>query len=392
MHPTTQLLHTLYALPDAYGALAMPVYHCAAYEFATAEEMIPAFTGESTMPDYSRVTNPTVTHLEQRVARLKGARDVVAFASGMAAISNTFMALAAAGKNILTSQHVFGNTFALLHKTLSRMGIETRYADLTRPETLPALIDENTCCIYLEVMTNPQLEVADLRALAQLAHAAGIPLVADSTAIPFTHTQLHELGVDIEVVSSTKYLSGGGTSIGGLVIDYGTVAGFDRTMRHELLLNLGAYMTPHAAYMQTLGLETLAVRYARQAATTQALAERLASLPQVRAVNYVGLPSHPHHELARQQFGPTAGAMLTLDLENRAACFAMLNGLRLFRRATNLFDSRSLAIHPASTIFGNFSPEQRQAMDVRDTTVRLSIGLEEPDDLFQDLQQALQAL
>lgn len=389
MHPTTQALHTPYALPDAYGALAMPVYHCASYEFSTAEAMIPAFTGESDLPDYSRVTNPTVTHLEHRVRALTGARDVVAFSSGMAAISNLFLALAQQGKNIVTSRHVFGNTYALLQRTLARFGVETRYADLTDHEQVRSLIDEHTCCLYLEVLTNPQLEVPHLHALAQIAHAAGVPLVADSTAIPFTHTRLHELGVDIEVLSSTKYLSGGGTSIGGLLIDYGSIPELDHRLRQELLLNLGAYMTPHAAYMQTLGLETLAVRYARQAATAQQLAEWLEQQPQLRRVTYAGLPTHPQHELAREQFGHSYGAMLTFDLEHQAACFALLNRLHLFRRATNLFDSRSLAIHPHSTIFANCSDEERAAMHIDDTTIRLSIGLEEPSDLQADLLQAL---
>ncbi len=200
----------------------------------------------------------------------------------------------------------------------------------------------------------------------------------------------HALGVDIEIVSSTKYLSGGATSIGGLVIDYGTYEGFEKRMRSEMLLNLGAYMTPHAAYMQTLGLENLDARYRIQSANTQALAERLRELTAIRRVNYVGLPDNPYHDLARSQFGPTAGAMLTIDLADRDACFSFINNLRLIRRATNLFDNRSLAIHPASTIFGPFTDEQRRDIDILDTTIRLSIGLEDVDDLFDDIRQALQ--
>lgn len=157
-----------------------------------------------------------------------------------------------------------------------------------------------------------------------------------------------------------------------------------------MLLNLGAYMTPHAAYMQTLGLENLDARYRIQSANTQALAERLRELTAIRRVNYVGLPDNPYHDLARSQFGPTAGAMLTIDLADRDACFSFINNLRLIRRATNLFDNRSLAIHPASTIFGPFTDEQRRDIDILDTTIRLSIGLEDVDDLFDDIRQALQ--
>lgn len=389
MKRSTQAIHTPYALPDAYGALAMPVYHTAAYEFANANEMADAFCGRSQMPDYSRVTNPTVTYLEDRVRALTDAREVVAFSSGMAAITNTFLAIAAAGKNVVTSKHVFGNTFALLNKTLRRFGVEAKYVDLTRLDEVERAINDESCCIYLEILTNPHQEVADLRALAELAHRADIPLIADSTAIPFTETRLHDLGVDVEVVSSTKYLSGGGSSIGGLVIDYGTVPELPHTLRHELLLNVGAYMTPHAAYMQTLGLETLQVRYQRQAATTLALAQQLQGVSAIKRVNYVGLTDNAFHQLAQQQFGATAGAMLTIDLVDEAACYRFINRLQLIRRATNLFDNKSLAIHPYSTIFGNFTPEQRAATDILPTTIRLSIGLEAVEDLLADILQAL---
>ena len=188
-----------------------------------------------------------------------------------------------------------------------------------------------------------------------------------------------------------KYLSGGGTSIGGLVIDYGTVPQFSHRLRHEMLLNLGSYMTPHVAYMQTLGLETLHVRYQRQATSALALAQRLRGRSEIVEVNYVGLPDNPFYALAQRQFGPTAGAMLTIDLADREACFRFINRLQLIRRATNLFDNKTLAIHPASTIFGPFTDEQRRQMDIRDTTIRLSVGLEDVDDLMADLVQALQA-
>lgn len=374
---------------DAYGALSMPVYHTAAYEFDTAADMADAFTGRVIAPDYSRVMNPTVMYLEDKVKAITGSERVIAFNSGMAAICNTLMALAAAGKNIVTSRHMFGNTFALITNTLARFGVEPRLCDLTNTEEVERLVDGDTCCVFLEIITNPQHEVADLKALADVAHKRGVPLVADTTVIPFTEFRSHDFGVDIEVVSSTKYLSGGATSIGGLVIDYGTAEGFGGRMANEMLFNVGAYMTPHAAYMQSLGLETLDARYRVQARNTQLLAERLGTLRSVAAVNYTGLPSNRFYELARRQFGPTSGAMLTIDLSDREACFSFINRLKLMRRATNLFDSRSLAIHPASTIFGNFTAEERAAMDVYDTTVRLSIGLEDADDIFNDIKQAL---
>jgi O-acetylhomoserine (thiol)-lyase len=238
-------------------------------------------------------------------------------------------------------------------------------------------------------VTNPQLEVADLQAIAEIAHRKGVPVIADTTVIPFTETSFRDLGVDIEVVSSTKYISGGGTSLGGLVIDYGTFPQVNKRIKYDLLINLGAYMSPQVAYMQTLGLETLDVRYQRQAANALWLARALRQVEGICGVNYVGLEDNPYHELAVRQFGPTAGAMLTIDLASKDECFRFLNSLRLIHRATNLFDNRTLAIHPASTIFGLFPERQLEQMDVRQTTIRLSIGLEAPEDLLQDIEQAV---
>lgn len=389
MKKTTRAIHQPYKRRDAYDALSMPVYNAVAYEFDNAQLMSDVFCGRVSAPDYSRVGNPTVENLEQRVKGITGATDVVAFNSGMAAISAVFIALAQQGKNIVSSRHMFGNTYSLLTSTLKRFGVEARLCDLTNVEQVEQQLDDNTCCVYLEIMTNPQLEVVDIVALATLAHQRGIPLVADTTLIPFTEFSAKALGVDAEVVSSTKYISGGATSLGGLVIDYGTFQPLGRALRGELLFNFGAYMTPQAAYLQTVGLEVLDARYRIEAANALELAKQLQKLPQIKHVNYVGLPDNPYHELAKKQFGNTAGAMITIDLDSKEACFAMINKLKLIHRATNLFDNRTLAIHPASTIYGAFTDEQRSEMDVNDTTIRLSIGLEDVDDLLDDIKQAL---
>lgn len=388
MKPSTKAIHTAYQAPDAYGALSMPVYHTAAYEFADADIMADAFCGRIPLPDYSRVTNPTVIYFEKKVRELTEATAAYAFSSGMAAICNTLMCLAGTGKTIITSNHLFGNTWLLISKTLGRFGVKSKFIDLTDLEAVRREIDADTCCIYAEIISNPHQEVVDLKALSEIAHNAGIPLVADTTMIPFTRFSARELGVDIEVVSSTKYLSGGATTIGGLAMAYGDCAEFQEMMK-EMLLNLGAYMSPHAAYMQTLGLENLDARYTVEAANTLEIARRLRTIPSVKKVNYLGLEDNPFHELATKQFGGTYGAMLTIDLADRKACFEFLNRLKLVKRATNLFDNRSLAIHPASTIFGPFTEEERLALDIFDTTIRLSIGIEDVDDIFEDLKQAL---
>ena len=391
MKKQTLAIDTPFQKGDAYGALAMPVYHTLAYEFADADVMADAFCGRIEEPDYSRVMNPTVNYLELKVKAITGAERVTALSSGMAAISNTLISLVEQGKNVVSSRHMFGNTYSLLTTTLPRFGVTPHLCDLTNLNEVRAAVDENTCCIFLEIITNPQLEVADLRALAEIAHERNIPLVADTTVIPFTEFNAHALGVDIEVVSTTKYLSGGGTSLGGMVIDYGGFPEFTARIHSEMLFNLGAYMTPHAAYMQNLGLENLRARYELQVRNTLQLVNALREVPEIKRVNYVGLPDNPYYELAQRQFGKTAGCMFTIDLESKEACFRFINRLRLVRRATNLFDNRTLAIHPASTIFGPFSDEQRAAMDVLDTTIRISVGLEDMEDIIADIKQAVRA-
>ena len=390
MKKQTQAIHSRFQTKDAYGSLAMPVYHTAAYEFDNATEMADAFCGKTDAPDYSRVTNPTVTYFENKVKAMCNAHGVIAVSSGMAAISNTLICLTAAGKNIVTSRHLFGNTYSLIAGTMMRFGVKPHLTDLTNLKEVENAIDNDTACIFMEIITNPQMEVADIAALAEIAHKKGIPLVADTTMIPFTQFDAHSLGVDIEVVSSTKYLSGGATSIGGLVIDYGTTPNFTDRMRKELLMNLGAYMTPHVASMQNLGLETLDARYRVQADNALRVAQALKDVEQIKRVNYIGLEDNPFYELSRRQFGKTSGAMLTIDLDSQEACFDFINRLQVVRRATNLFDNKTLAIHPASTIFGNFTPRQRQKMDVLDTTIRLSIGLEAAEDIIEDIVRSVE--
>ncbi|MEA4918984.1 PLP-dependent transferase [Proteiniphilum sp.] len=399
------LLSTAYPKPDPYGALSMPVYHSLAYEFQTAEEMEAAFCGWTNEHTYSRITNPTVQHFEELVKSATGAYGVTALNSGMAAISNTLITLAWSGSNLVTSRHLFGNTYSFFVNTLNAFGMEVRFCDLTNMEEVANAIDEKTCGLFLEIITNPQMEVVDLAKLSKIVHDRGVPLIADTTIIPFSIFHAVDFGVDIEVIASTKYISGGATSLGGLIIDYGkfhnyrtpalkafesiSQSPFHTRLRKEVHRNLGAYMTPDAAYQQSLGLETLQLRFGRQAGSCKELAEKLQSLPDVRSVNYTGLPDNPFYEVSKRQFGDYPGAMLTFDLESKECCFSFMNRLKLIRRATNLFDNRSLIIHPASTIFGSFSAAQREMMNVKDTTIRLSVGLESVECLFEDICQAL---
>lgn len=391
---------------DPHGSLSIPVYNTLAYEFETAADMEAAFCGHTADHVYSRITNPTVQYFEDRVKTITDAFSVTALNSGMAAISNALLTLAYNGCNIVTSKHLFGNTYSFFANTLKPFGVEIRFCDITNPREVRAAIDENTCAVFLEIISNPQMEVADLSALSAVAHEKGVPLVADTTLIPFSVFRAGDFGVDIEIVASTKYVSCGGAGLGGLIVDYGAFdwsgspklnefarkfgkEAFTAKLRKEIHRNLGAYMTPQVAYLQALGLETLNVRYERQSRTCKELAERLAELPQIASVNYTGLPQNEYYELSVRQFGECPGAMLTFDLSSKEACYTVINRVKLIRRATNLFDNKSLIIHPASTIFGTFTPEQRAEMNVRDTTIRLSVGLESTDALFEDIRQAL---
>jgi O-acetylhomoserine (thiol)-lyase len=405
-YSNSKLLHTPYAKPDVYNALSMPVYQNAAFEFDSAEQMELAFTGKSADHTYSRITNPTVQYFEDRVKTITDAFSVTALNSGMAAISNAIITLAKSGSNIVTSRNLFGNTYSFFISTLAAYGVETRFCNLTNPDEVESHIDANTCAVYLEIISNPQMEVVDLKAISSIAKQNGVPIIADTTIIPFCAFKAKDFGVDIEIVSSTKYISGGATGLGGLILDYGNFdwlsspklhvmakefgkAAFTAKLRKEIHRNLGAYMTPQVAYMQTLGLETLSIRYERATTTCMQLVENLEKLPEIESINYTGLPSNKYVELSKAQFGERPGAMFTFNLVSRDACFMFMNKLKLIRRATNLFDNKTLAIHPASTIFGTFSPEVRHEMNVSDKTIRISVGLENMEDLLADFSQAL---
>lgn len=401
-------LHTPFAVEDPHGAISMPVYNSVAYQYESAEAMELAFTGRSAGHVYSRISNPTVGYFEDKVKAITGAHSVTALNSGMAAISNALLTVVKSGTSVVTTRHLFGNTYSLLANTLRDFGVETRFCDLTDLNTVEEAINETTSAIFLEIISNPQMEVADLLALTEIAHRKNVPVIADTTLIPFCSFRASDWGIDIEVISSTKYISGGATSIGGLILDYGTFDwskserlaplaleqghnAFTFKLKKEIHRNLGAYMPAQSAYMQTLGLETMDLRYQRASSTAAELARRLVSNPEIACVTYGGLPENPFYELSKKQFGEHPGAMLTFDLASQEACFHWLNSLKVIHRATNLFDNKTLAIHPYTTIYGSYSKEAKAAMHVYDTTIRLSVGLEDPEVLLSDIEQALQA-
>jgi O-acetylhomoserine (thiol)-lyase len=402
---TTRVIHTPFAKDDVNRALHQPIYSNSAFDFESAEKMEQAFQGRLAAHAYSRITNPTVENLELRIKQMTGALNVTALSSGMAAISNVVFLLASSGSNIVVSNHLFGNTYVFFASTIRDFGIEARFCDLTNPESVKENIDTKTVAVFAETITNPQLEVVDLALLTGIAHENNVPVIIDSTLTPPNVFSAKEFGVDIEVISSTKCISGGATSIGGLIVDYGTFDwgksaklaplakkqgpfAFNYKLRREIFRNLGACLSPFAAYLQSLGLETLQLRFEKAAGNCLELAGILATMPQIKSVNFPGLKSSPFYEISKKQFGNYPGAMLTFDFESKEACFAFINKLELIKRATNVYDNKTLIIHPASTIYCDFSQAEREAMHVYDTTVRLSLGIEEVEDLKNDILQA----
>jgi len=404
---TTKLLHSKFIKEDPHGSLHMPVYDNAAFEFKTAEDLELAFQGRKPAHMYSRITNPTVEHFEHQMQIITEAQGVLALSSGMAAISNTFISIAQKGDNIITSKHLFGNTISLFEHTLKDWGLEARYTDLTQIDKVNELIDANTKAIFFETITNPQLEVVDVDALHRLTKSKGILLVADTTLTPPYMFDSKKYGIDIEVLSSTKYISGGATSVGGVIIDHGLYDwsnnhkfvndvkkygpfAFINKLRREVHRNMGACLSPHNAYLQSLGLETLGLRIDVSCSNAQKIAEFLASSSKLKSVNYPGLKTSPYHEITRLQFDDKAGALLTFDLKSKKQCFQFMNNLNVIRRATNLQDNRTLIIHPASTIFCEYDSCLKEEMGVRETMIRLAVGIEDVDDLITDINQALE--
>jgi O-acetylhomoserine (thiol)-lyase len=403
---STSIIHTPFVREDVNRALIQPIYCNSAFDFSSAEEMELAFQGRLPLHSYSRISNPTVENLELRIKQITGALNVTALSSGMAAISNVILLLASSGSNIITSRHLFGNTYIFFEETIKEFGIETRFCDLTNPEEVRANIDQRTVAVFVETITNPQLEVADLESLSLLAHENHVPLIADSTLTPPNVFRAKDLGVDLEVISSTKCISGGATGIGGLIVDYGTFDwsfspklaplsrqfgpfAFNYKLRREIFRNLGACMSPFTAYLQSLGLETLQLRFEKAASGCRELAAFLNTLPKVRSVNFPGMAGSRFYEVSKRQFGDFPGAVLTFDLDSREACFTFINKLELIRRATNIYDNKTLIIHPASTIYCSFNSKKLKELDVEDTTLRLSVGIEEVEDLKTDILHAL---
>ncbi|HPF51383.1 MAG TPA: aminotransferase class I/II-fold pyridoxal phosphate-dependent enzyme [Draconibacterium sp.] len=403
---TTKSLNVPFVKNDPYKALQMPLYEAVAFEFESSEQIEANFRGEYIAHAYSRTSNPTVEYFEVKLRELTGSHAVIAVSSGMAAISNTIMALTKAGDNIIAGNRLFGHTYALFKQTLAEFGLETRFSNLISETEIEQLIDSRTRAIYFETVTNPQLDIADIALLARVARKHKLVLIADSTLTPPNVFKAGDFGVDIEVISTTKYISGGATSFGGAIADHGTydwelnpnLAGYTEKFKKNALItkikknifrNTGGSMAPQTAMLQIQGLDILELRVEKCYQNCMTLGDYLEANPKVKRLDYPGLKNDKRYGLARKYFSGIPGTIMSFDLESKEACFVFMNKLQIIRRATNLNDNKTLIIHPASTIYSEFTVQERKDANIRDTMMRLSVGIENIEDLIADIEQAL---
>ncbi|RZJ11479.1 MAG: O-acetylhomoserine aminocarboxypropyltransferase [Rubrivivax sp.] len=414
------------ATPDpGTGARATPLHLSTSFVFENSEHAASLFNMERSGHVYSRLSNPTTAVFEERMAALEGGIGSVATASGQAALHLAICTLTGAGGHIVASTALYGGSHNLLHYTLRRFGIATTFVNPRDLDAWRAAIRPETRLLFGESLGNPGLDVLDIPAVSALAHEAGLPLLVDATfTTPYLQRPM-ELGADLVYHSATKFLCGHGTVVGGVLVDAGsfdwdaahaksgrfatlcepydgfhgmvfseesTVGAFLLRARREGLRDFGACMSPHTAWLMLQGLETLALRMARHVANAQAVAEFLLSHDLVEKVAYPGLPSHPDHALAQRLLPHGAGAVFSFDIKgSRAQGRAFIEALKLFSHLANVGDAKSLVIHPASTTHFRMDDASLRQAGIGPGTIRLSIGLEDPADLIDDLKRALKA-
>jgi O-acetylhomoserine (thiol)-lyase len=422
----TLAVHGGYSPDPTTKAVAVPIYQTTSYAFDDTQHGADLFDLKVQGYIYTRIMNPTTDVLEKRMAALEGGVGALGVASGQAAITYAIQTIAEAGDNIVSVGTLYGGTYNLFAHTLPQYGIETRFADYRDPASFKPLIDARTKAIYCESVGNPLGNIIDLAALAEVAHAAGVPLIVDNTVPTPYLCRPFEHGADIVVHSLTKYLGGHGTSIGGVIVDSGKFPWADHKERFKRLntpdvsyhgvvytealgpaayigrarvvplRNMGAAISPFNSFLILQGIETLAVRMDRICENTQAVAQYLKTHPKVGWVNYAGLPDHREHALAQKYMGGRASGILTFGVQDAGGDMAggarFQDALKLITRLVNIGDAKSLACHPASTTHRQLSPAELAKAGVSEDMVRLSIGLEHIDDIKADLEQALAAV
>ena len=419
-HRDTIALHGGQVPDPTTNARAVPIYQTTSFVFNDAQHAANLFALAEPGNIYTRIMNPTWDVLEQRVAQLEGGIAACALASGQAAVAYSLMNVCRAGDNVIAEPQLYGGTYNLFAHTLPQFGIEVRFADQDDPSSVARLADENTRAVFVESLGNPSLNVIDLDAWAEAAHAAGLPLIVDNTVATPILCRPFEHGADIVVHSLTKFIGGHGTSIGGVIVDSGNfdwVSNSDRfpgltkpdpsyhgvvwsdalgpaayigRIRTVLLRNIGAALSPFNAFLILQGIETLHLRMERHCSNALAIAKHLEAHPEVEWVDYPGLSSSKYHDLANRMPDGGYGAILTFGIRGgRDSGQAFISNLELFSHLANIGDAKSLAIHPATTTHSQLNDEELSLAGVRPETVRLSVGIEHVDDLIKDLDQAI---
>ena len=387
-HPGLQTIaiHAGEAPDPATGALVPPLYFATTFHFGSTEHGAALFSGEEEGYVYTRWGNPTVDVLQKRVAALEGAEAGLATASGMAAIATSVLASVKAGDHIIAARSIYPSSYHLFAQNLGALGVETTFVDATDPQNVAGALRPNTRVIYLETPGNPSLALCDLEAISQLAHAAGAVVICDNTFASPVNQQPLKWGVDIVVHSATKYLNGHGDAIGGMILgtrEFIHHAGVD-TLRY-----FGGILSPFNSYLVLRGTQTLPLRMKQHNANALAVAQFLEAQPCVDWVSYPGLASHPQHALAQKQM-TGLGGMISFEVKGGVEAGArLMDRLKLCALATSLGDARTLISHPASTTHSVLSRQSRLDQGVSDGLVRMSVGLEDVEDIISDLEQGL---
>ncbi|MBS7649817.1 O-acetylhomoserine aminocarboxypropyltransferase/cysteine synthase [Candidatus Bathyarchaeota archaeon] len=391
-----------------FGSTQPPIFQTASHRFLTAEQLSDVFIGKEKGYIYQRLRNPTTEALENRVAKLEGGVGAVATSSGMAAVHNSIAAIVQSGDEIVSGNSLFMSTYLLLSNVMRKFGVKVKFVESTVLEEYEKAITPRTKAIFIESIGNPKMDVPDIERLAQIAHRNNIPLIVDNTmATPYLLNPFN-LGADIVIHSTTKYLSGHGDALGGIIVDSGNFdwptekypdfevykersggkAYLDKVWR-EIHINVGTAQSPFHSYLTMIGIDTLAVRMKRHIENTEKLVEFMTGHKKVRWVNYPGLKESPSHETAKKQFSRGFGAMFTFGLGNQKECFDFIRSLQLTYHLANLGDCKTLVIHPYSSQYASFDISTRISLGITPDMIRVSVGIENIDDIIEDFDQAL---
>lgn len=401
----TKLLHGKAVKRYDFGATLPPISQVSAFSYETAEQLEKVFNNKAMGFAYTRIGNPAVDAFEKRICEMENGASAIACSSGMAAITSALLNILQAGDEIIASSGLFGGTIDLF-RDLENLGITTRFASHITPEEIEPLITDKTKVVFAEVISNPGLEIVDIKAVADFVHSKNIPLFLDNTtATPYLVNPLN-LGADVVIHSSSKYINGSSNSISGVIIDggkfnwdvkkypclksyakFGPFA-FTAKLRNDIWRNIGACLSPMNAYLNILGLETLGLRMNKICQNAHELAEALNDIEGIKA-NYPLLEDNPYNKLAKDELNNHGGAILTIRTGSKAKAYEIMNNLHYASIATNIGDVRTLVIHPASTIYIHNTKEQMNLAGVYDDTIRISVGIEDVADLIEDFSSAI---